>query len=349
MTAGNTKILVVGPAWVGDMVMAQTLFRILAGQYPQLTLDVLAPAWAAPVLERMAEVHRAIDMPVGHGSLQLGVRYRLGSDLAGEGYDQAYVLPNSLKSALVPAFAEIPRRIGWRGEMRYGLLNDRRVLDKSRYPLMIERFAALAFAPGAALPEPLPWPRLQVDSENQQRLTSALGLDPGMPLMTLCPGARYGSSKQWPADYYAALAQHYIGAGWQVLVLGSDNDKAFAGRILGGLTDATRPACIDACGNTGLVDAVDLLALSQVVVTNDSGLMHIAAAVGSKIVAIYGSSTPAFTPPLADTVAIAALELDCRPCFERECPLGHLDCLRRQSPEAIIGQVEALLLQDTKA
>lgn len=341
--AGKTNILVVGPSWVGDMVMAQTLFRLLARQFPAMTLDVLAPAWAAPVLARMGEVRRAIEMPVGHGSLQLGVRYRLGRELAAERYDQAYVLPNSLKSALIPAFAGIPRRIGWRGEMRYGLLNDRRVLDQNRYPLMIQRFAALAFAPGEPLPETLPWPQLQVDRENQQRLRGELGLADDKPMMALCPGAQFGSSKQWPADYYTALAQHYIGEGWRVVVLGSDNDRPFAERIRSGLTDATYGECIDACGTTSLVDAVDLLALSDVVVTNDSGLMHVAAAVGSKIVAIYGSSTPAFTPPLADKVAIAALELDCRPCFKRECPLGHLNCLRQQTPGTVIEYVEGLL------
>ena len=160
------KVLIVGPSWVGDMVMAQTLFVALKSRDPDAQIDVLAPEWSRPILERMPQVRKALAMPVGHGSLQLGVRRQLGRQLKSEKYDQAIVLPNSWKSALIPFFAGIPKRTGWRGEMRYALLNDIRLLNKARYPLMIERFIALAKEPGKALPDPLPRPDLVVDAAN---------------------------------------------------------------------------------------------------------------------------------------------------------------------------------------
>ena len=157
------RILIIGPSWVGDMVMAQTLFQCLKQQHPECEIDVLAPEWSRPLLERMPEVRQALSFPLGHGALELATRRRIGKSLAGQ-YDQAILLPNSLKSALVPYFAGIPKRTGWRGEMRYLLLNDVRKLDKARYPLMIERFMALAYAPGAELPQPYPRPSLQIEA-----------------------------------------------------------------------------------------------------------------------------------------------------------------------------------------
>ncbi len=338
-----STILVVGPSWVGDMVMAQTLFKLLLERHPGAAVDVLAPAWAAPVLARMPEVRRAIDMPVGHGRLLLRERRRLGHALRAEGYDQAILLPNSLKSALVPWFARIPLRTGWRGEARYLLVNDRRVLDAARYPLMVQRFAALAFEAGGELPDELPRPALTVDAGNQRRLLAELGLDGGQPLLGLCPGAEFGPAKQWPAGHYAALAERYLQRGWQVVLLGSANDANAAGAIVAAVPEALRPRCVAAAGRTSLVDAVDLLAACRAVVSNDSGLMHVAAAVARPLVAVYGSTSPAFTPPLGERVAVAHIELDCRPCFQRECPLGHLNCLVQLRPEAVVRTLDALI------
>ncbi len=139
------KILVIGPSWVGDMMMSQSLYRTLKAEYPSAEIDVMAPAWCRPLLARMPEVNQALAMPLGHGALALGERRRLGHALRANGYDRAYVLPNSFKSALVPFFANVPQRTGWRGEMRYGLLNDLRVLDKAAFPLMVQRYVALAY------------------------------------------------------------------------------------------------------------------------------------------------------------------------------------------------------------
>lgn len=214
------NILIVGPSWVGDMVMAQTLFQCLRMRYPDCQIDVLAPEWSRPILERMPEVRQALSFPLGHGALELATRRRIGKSLAGQ-YDQAILLPNSLKSALVPYFAGIPKRTGWRGEFRYVLLNDVRTLDKSRYPLMIERFMALAYEPGAELPKPYPRPSLRIDPVSRDAALAKFGLALDRPVLALCPGAEFGESKRWPAEHYALVAEARIREGWQVWLFGS--------------------------------------------------------------------------------------------------------------------------------
>ena len=322
------KILIVGPSWVGDMVMAQSLFMTLKNVQPNCQIDVLAPDWSRPIIERMPEVHRAIVMPVGHGQLALGLRRKLGTELSREGYDQAIVLPNSLKSALVPWFAGIPKRTGWRGEMRFGLLNDIRLLDKARYPLMIERFIALALAGNATLPDPLPRPRLMINADNVTASRAEHQLTNEAPVLALCPGAEFGEAKRWPANSYATVAQHKINEGWQVWLFGSKNDQGVVEEIRSKLSEGARPSAINLAGKTSLADAVDLMSVASAVVSNDSGLMHIAAALGRPLVVLYGSSSPDFTPPLSDHVEILRTGIECSPCFKRECPLGHLKCLR---------------------
>ncbi len=334
--------LIVGPSWVGDMVMAQSLFKQLKIQQPDSPIDVLAPAWSLPLLERMPEVRRGIAMPVGHGQLQLGVRYRLGRSLKGQ-YHEAIVLPNSLKSALIPAFAGIAKRTGWQGEMRYGLLNDLRTLDKGRYPLMVQRFTALANKPGVPLPDTLPHPALDVNSPQLQVTLNRYQLTTNQPVLALCPGAEFGEAKQWPERHYAAVATEKIAEGWQVWLLGSANDRDTAERIIGYLPGEQHAACHNLAGKTQLVEAIDLIAAASAVVTNDSGLMHIAAAVDTPLVVIYGSTSPDFTPPLAERVAIVKSDLDCAPCFERQCRYGHRHCLEQQEPATILSELNTLL------
>lgn len=329
------RCLIVGPSWVGDMVMAQSLFKLLAARHPEMTIDVLAPAWSEPLLARMPEVRRAVAQPVGHGRLALGERYRLGRSLRAEGYDWAVVLPNSLKSALIPWFAGIPRRTGFVGEFRYGLLNDARRLDKSALPRTVQRFAALAVPPRAPVAlEQLPLPRLTVDAEAGEAAVERLGLETGQPVLGLCPGAEYGPAKRWPAEYFAAVARHYRTLGWQSWVFGSERDREIAEAVC---RDAG-PGCVNLAGRTTLTEATDLMARCRAVVSNDSGLMHLAAALQRPLVAVYGSSDPGFTPPLAaaGAVRIERLGLACSPCFERECPLGHLECLRGLHPERVV-------------
>ncbi len=335
-------ILIVGPSWVGDMVMAQTLFRCLQQRQPGVPIDVLAPAWSEPLLARMPQVRDSMALAPGHGELRLGERYRLGRQLARRGYHQAIVLPNSLKSALVPFFAGIPERTGWRGEMRFGLLNDIRLLNKKRYPLMIQRFAALAWPPGTALPEDLPWPALAADKAAAAQLREHLGLSSGRPVLALCPGAEFGPSKRWPPEYYARVAETMIGDGWQVWLFGSANDQAVTATLAEAMSPDAREHCVDLAGRTRLGEAVDLLAEASAVVSNDSGLMHIAAALARPLVVIYGSTSPGFTPPLAEKVEILSIPVDCGPCFQRECPLGHMKCMTGVAPERAVDALRRL-------
>ncbi|MFN3397250.1 MAG: lipopolysaccharide heptosyltransferase II, partial [Sulfurimicrobium sp.] len=261
MSQPRYKILVVAPAWVGDMVMAQALFKRLHQLHPGLELDVLAPEWTLPLLARMPEVRAAIPNPFRHGELKLGARYRLGRSLRARGYGQAIVLPNSWKSALVPFFAGIPKRSGYRGEMRWGLLNDRRKLDKSKLPLMVERFVALADAPGSALQIPLPQPALSVDESRRQVTLAKLGLAESTKIAALCVGAEYGPAKRWPPQHFAELGKKLQQQGYQVWLAGSAKDAeagSEAARLSGG-------ACIDLCGKTSLDEVVDLLASASAV------------------------------------------------------------------------------------
>ena len=329
------NILIVGPSWVGDMVMAQTLFQCLKQRQPDCHIDVLAPDWSRPILERMPEVRSALSFPLGHGALELGTRRRIGKSLAGQ-YDQAIVLPNSLKSALVPFFAGIPKRTGWKGELRYGVLNDVRKLDKERYPLMIERFMTLAYAPGAELPKPYPQPSLRIEPQSRDAALAKFGLSLDRPVLALCPGAEFGEAKKWPSEHYAKVAELKIREGWQVWLFGSKNDhpvgEAIRSRLIPGLREEAR----NLAGETSLAEAIDLLSCAAAVASNDSGLMHVAAALNRPLVAIYGSTSPGFTPPLADKVEIVRLGIECSPCFDRTCRFGHYNCLRELKPRPVV-------------
>lgn len=336
------KILIIGPSWVGDMVMAQTLFLCLQNRHPDCAIDVLAPQWTREILSRMPEVRQALPFPVGHGELALGKRRAVGKSLRSEHYDQAIVLPNSFKSALVPFFAGIGRRTGWRGEARGWLLNDCRRLDKARYPLMVQRFAALAWPAGAELPEELPAPVLRADPAQAAALRGRYGLESPRPVVAFCPGAEYGPAKQWPARHFASLAGSLIRQGFAVWLLGSARDKPHAEEIRDALELDPQAHCRNLCGLTTLGEAVDLLAEAACVVTNDSGLMHIAAALSRPLVVLYGSSTAAFTPPLTDKKRLLSLDLPCSPCFKRECPLLHLDCLNKLTPDRVLTAMHEL-------
>jgi heptosyltransferase-2 len=332
-----SRILIVAPAWIGDAIISQPLLTLLERRDPRPDIDVLAPPWVAPVYARMPEVSDVIAAPFAHGALALGARRVVGRDLSKRKYTQAIVLPNSLKSALVPWLASIPLRTGFLGEQRYGLLNDRRRLDNVRLPRLVDRFAALAYEPGAALPEPLPDPALRVDAAAQGATLRKLGLSRNLPILALCPGAEYGPAKRWPAPYYAEIAHNAKRGGRQVWIFGSPKD-AEVGRAI----TAAAPHAIDLTGRTNLAEAIDLLALADVVLTNDSGLMHVATAVGCRVVALFGSSTPLYTPPLSPRATTISLKLACSPCFERTCPLGHMNCLNQLKPDRVQDTIAAL-------
>ena len=326
------KILVIAPSWVGDCMLMQPMLQRLKQRHPHARIDILAPPWTEKLLRLMPEVNDVIVNPFPHGALQLGKRRALGKSLRAAHYDQAIVTPNSLKSALVPFFAGIPLRTGFVGESRYGLLNDARKLDKTVLPFMVERFAQLAEARGEALQRPVPNPHLDVRNEQRQQTLRKLGLTQDQPIAVFCPGAEYGPAKRWPEAYYADLAKALHQRGYAVWLLGSGKDKPVGDEIV----RLSGDTCRNLCGATDLADAIALLACADVVVSNDSGLMHLAAALDRPMLAIFGSSSPQFTPPLSDAARVVQLDLPCIPCFKRECPLGHFNCMKQLPPERIL-------------
>ena len=331
------KILVLGPAWVGDMVLAQSLFTTLKQQNPNCQIDVAAPAWTLPLLERMPEVTKAIALPFKHGEFAFGERIRFGKSLRKAAYTQAIILTNSLKSAILPFAANIPRRTSFLGEMRYGLINDIRPLDKKKLPRTVDRFVTLGLAKKAELPSKSPNPKLIANQKSASTSLAKLGhAKPSQKVLGLCPGAEYGEAKRWPIEYYAEAAKAALDKGWEVWLFGSEKDVPYTKQI----DQLTENRCLDLGGKTKLGEAIDLMDLCDTVISNDSGLMHVAAALDKNLIAIFGSSTPHHTPPMSDKSHIQYLGLPCSPCFERTCPLKnpdeHMQCLKKITPESVI-------------
>jgi heptosyltransferase-2 len=311
------RILVVAPNWIGDALMAQPLLARL--KRSGAVLDVLAPEWVAPVARRMPEVDHVIAAHFRHGALQLGERWRLGRELKQRRYDQAIVLPNTWKSALVPFLAGIPLRAGYLGELRFGLLNIKHRKANSSMPM---HYARLAEPPGTEPQQPLPQPHLEVAQSEIAETTRRFGIEGRYAVF--CPGAEYGPAKRWP--YFKELAEK-LGA--PVVLLGSANDREAAADIPGK----------NLVGKTTLDEAIGLIAGAAVVVSNDSGLMHVAAALGRPQVALFGSSSPEHTPPASSKARVLWLHLECSPCFARECPLGHFRCMKEITVEQVLSEI----------
>jgi len=329
------NILIVGPSWIGDMVMAQSLFISLRKIHANADITVLAPSWTSPLLQRMPEVTRKLANPFLHGETSLRQRRKFGQSLRKYDFTTAIVLPNSFKSALIPYHAGISKRIGWQGEWRRLLLTDCRILDRDKFPLMVQRFVALATDASDGPPVQYPWPALQLDGDSVAAHMHSFGLHRDKPVLALCPGAEFGTAKQWPAEHCHRLCELVLAAGWQVWIFGSDGDAGIAADICDGISDNNKMSCRNLTGQTALAEAIDLMSVADAVVTNDSGLMHIAAALDKPIVALYGSTSIDFTPPLADEVKLLFTDIDCRPCFQRTCPLGHRRCLTEILPEQV--------------
>ncbi|MFA6970419.1 MAG: lipopolysaccharide heptosyltransferase II [Gallionella sp.] len=333
------KILVIGPSWVGDCMLMQPMLMRLKQRYPDCLIDVLAPSWTAALLRALPEVNEAIVNPFPHGELNIKGRFKLGVELRAAQYDQAIVLPNSLKSALVPFFARIPLRTGFVGEMRYGLLNDARKLDKTVLPLMVERFAQLAEARDGHIPRPLADPKLTVSTAQRDATLAKLGLKLDQPVAVFCPGAEYGPAKRWPVAYFAETAQRLHERGYAVWLIGSAKDREVAEKIVALGNPLTR----NLCGSTDLNDAIALLSCAQLVISNDSGLMHLSAALDRPMLALFGSSSPQFTPPLSKQATVLKLDIKCSPCFKRVCPLGHFNCMNHLTPDLVWEKIQQVI------
>ena len=320
--------LVIAPQWIGDAVMTEPLLRRLHARGEALTVGALP--WVAPVYRAMPQVSEVIEFPFGHGGLQFRARRAFARQASGR-FDTAYVLPNSLKSALLPFLAAIPKRVGYLGEARVGLLTHRLKNPKAKPP-MVAFYSALS---GDREGLEHDRPRLQIDNNQLATVLDAHGLARS-GYYVFAPGAEFGSSKRWPAFHFAELARLLERP---VVLLGSGKEAALCEEI----SLAANGRCLDLAGKTSLAEAFALIAGAGAVISNDSGLMHVAAALGGQQVALFGSSSPLHTPPLNDRARVLWLKddpayrppLDCSPCFERECPLGHHRCLRDLTPQQV--------------
>ena len=330
-----TRTLIISPNWIGDAVMAQPLLTLLKLAHPERPIDVLAPAWVAPVWRAMAEVDSVIDTSFRHGALQLRERWRCARQLRERDYAAAYVLPNTFKFALIPWLAGIAQRIGYVGESRYGLLNMLHRDDKLAPRPMVAFYAALANSPAPSVPQPseLPRPKLTVDTARVAAVVQAAKLDAARPLVVFAPGAEFGSAKRWPITHFAELAVMLQQAipDVQVVILGSEKDRA-----VGDAITTIAPFVTNLAGSTALEEAIALIAKADAVISNDSGLLHIASALNRKIVALYGPTDPTHAPPFADVVRTIYLALECAPCKQRECPLGHHRCMKDISAGVVL-------------
>lgn len=329
------RILVIAPNWIGDMLMAQPLLTQIKAYTADGEITVVAPEWVAPVLRYMQEIDNIIATTFAHGKFNLRARWQLAQTLRAQHFDACYVLPNSWKSALLPWLAGIPLRIGYLGEMRYGFLN--RYFpnpSKAQRPPMIQHYAALnKFAPITALPVP----KLSITDTEIQQTAQLFNIPPHQPLLAFCPGAEFGPAKRWPVSHFAELAQLAQQAipDLHIIALGSHKDQPLA-QAIGHNVD-------NLCGATRLEQAVALLARADAVITNDSGLMHISAALHRPLIALFGSSDPRHTPPHSDKAIPLWLNLPCSPCYQRHCPLQHLRCLQDITPTRVMSYLQTIL------
>ena len=314
--------------------------RRLEARGERVTVGALP--WVAPVYRAMPQVAEVVELPFAHGGLQWGPRRALARTLQGR-FDTAYVCPNSFKSALLPWWAGISKRIGYRGEARVGVLTDRLANPaKGTHPPMVAFYSALSGESEVADDRPA----LHLPAADVAAALETLGLQPGH-YYVFSPGAEYGSAKRWPLQHFAELATELE---WPVVLLGSGKEKALCSSIATATHAVTPGRCLDLSGRTTLDQALAVIAGAKALVSNDSGLMHVAAAFGVPQVAMFGSSSPLHTPPLSTAAHVIWLKqdadyqppLDCAPCFERECPLGHTRCLVDIRPQRVLGFLQAL-------
>ena len=341
------RTLVISPNWIGDAVMAQPLLRLLRAAHPERPIDVLAPPAVSPVWRQMAEVDEVLETPFRHGALQLGERWKYARLLRRRGYADAYVLPNTIKYALIPWLAGIQRRVGYKGESRHGLINVMHFDETPPRP-MTAFYAALA-APrvtvqGPALRAALPRPRMAASAAQIAAACARAGIDEARPLVAFAPGAEFGGAKRWPARHFAGLAQALLARdpATQIALLGSPKDKEACAEVVA-MAGLPAQAMFNLAGATSLAEAIALIARAAAVVSNDSGLLHIASALNRPVVALYGPTDPDHAPPFSDLAASISLRLDCAPCKQRECPLGHQDCMVKMTPDLVWHRLRPML------
>jgi len=325
------RILIVSPSWLGDAVMSHSLIRKLAQIHVAASIDVFSPHAIKVIFEQMQEVDQVIENPFNHGQLKIRDRLRVARDIESHNYDLAYILPNSLKSALIPFFAKIPNRIGYIGESRYGLINCRHAINKKKYPLLANQYLQLAKTDPVDTLVLHDYPALTINEKDITQSLKKFNIDPLKPYICLCPGAEYGPAKRWPQQHFASLVRQLSEIHFDTITLGNTSDIKIGAMIHQKSHHTTK----DLTGQTDLNEAMHLIAGAKCVVTNDSGLMHVAAALNKPLIALFGSSSPEYTPPLSIEAKILTKSLPCSPCFKRTCPLGHTNCLKDIMPNEV--------------
>lgn len=315
------RLLAVTPNWLGDMVMSASLLQGLKAALPSLHITALGPAFARPLLERLDAVDQVIESPFSHGGLQWSQRRAFAKTLPA--FDAAVVLPNSFKSALIPWMAGIPKRVGWRGEMRWGVLTHQHKLNKADYPRMVDRYTALAehFDVPVSDLAPKMTPKAQIAASNT---------------IAIAPGAAFGSAKRWPADRYAQVALRALATGHQVALLGGPGEADDCAAIQAAQPAAYHSKIHNYAGQLSLGESIDTLAGCQAAIANDSGMMHIAAALGVPLVGVFGPTSPQHTPPLSPKAEVVWSRPSCAPCFQRTCPLSHHECMQSLQPDTVV-------------
>jgi heptosyltransferase-2 len=337
-----TRVLVIAPNWIGDALMALPLLAALNSHAPDCHITLLAPPAVAELLARSPLVDQSIATPWPHGGLQFWSRVAMARKLRRQHFDTALVLPNSLKSALLPAMAGVARRVGYLGESRRLLLTSwrpnvgRSLSMQQRYLALLDQLGLPSQPPGQVRPS------LSVASTEVSDLKARFKLDPARPVAVFCPGAEYGPAKRWPPIHFARLAELITQAdsSVQLVLAGAKGDLKTCQEII----QATRAPILNLAGATSIAEVTALLAGAALVVSNDSGLMHIAACLDRPLVALYGSTDPAHTPPGAAGAKVLWLHLSCSPCFARVCPLGHLHCLVEMTPESVFAAIPSTAL-----
>jgi heptosyltransferase II len=322
------------------MVMAQALYKALQSDSTSAQIHVVAPEWSRPLLSRMAQISAVHSLNVAHGEFGLAKRHRLGKQLRSEGFSQAIVLPRSFKSALVPWFAKIPKRIGDIGEFRHGLITDTFPSNKDKkIPSVCNYLRYIGVEADVELVKKQYSPQLSVDRDNQTKVLEEHTIPTDVPLIACMVGAEYGPSKQWPMEHYASLIDLLTQQGVNVCLLGSPKDIEVGNKI----ALLCNGSIYNLCGKTTLLDVIDILAACKVAVSNDSGLMHIAAAVDVPVVAMYGATTPVYTPPLHAKAKSFYVKLACSPCWQRTCQYDHYRCLKDIMPQDVYSAVVSRL------
>ncbi|MES2206426.1 MAG: lipopolysaccharide heptosyltransferase II [Pseudomonadota bacterium] len=347
-TSSVYRILIISPNWVGDAAMASVVVQGLIKKYAKadqcnVQIDILTPITCEAVWQHIAGIHQVFVHGLKHSKLYVREILEWGRRFRGC-YDHAVILPNSFKSALIPWLANIPLRTGYVGEFRYGLLNDWHHLDKEKLPKWVDRCYALVSSKqieGVSIEknieQPLVAPRLIANHAIQKMLIEKFfltdALSNGHFIVAICPGAEFGSAKQWPLHHWQTLARSFIKKQYTVWVMGGPKEVEIGNTLV-----ETVPGVLSFCGLTTLGEAIDLLAFAHLVVANDSGLLHIAAALGRATIGLYGSTPSEYAPPIArweGQTKVMEVNLECRPCKQRECPLGHKKCLELIEPSQV--------------